>query len=267
MLQSQIASSNHTNVCSPVYVWAGRGFVCIWTLTKDIPSSSLLFLDCDGGISRVDGPHTSLTHTSLAAVIRLCTLSVFLPSFHSVCPFPSLFLSWHLSALGISITWPPCFRAFFCIIVSLYYPSLSLPSPPFHSKLTPPHSEFLNLYSCLFPYIFVPPPLSFNLLFMQSMKHFPEWLLLKCFVYVLSSRFISICSSHFSYFCSLMHPVSLCLDDYKSELREQLPLIAGSAAAGVVFIVSLVAISIVCSRWVGHYGTRRMTAAEVYLLF
>uniref|UniRef100_A0A673J2I9 receptor protein-tyrosine kinase n=1 Tax=Sinocyclocheilus rhinocerous TaxID=307959 RepID=A0A673J2I9_9TELE len=37
-------------------------------------------------------------------------------------------------------------------------------------------------------------------------------------------------------------------DDYKSELREQLPLIAGSAAAGVVFIVSLVAISIVCSR-------------------
>ncbi|KAG8580358.1 hypothetical protein GDO81_007266 [Engystomops pustulosus] len=37
-------------------------------------------------------------------------------------------------------------------------------------------------------------------------------------------------------------------EDYKSELREQLPLIAGSAAAGVVFIVSLVAISIVCSR-------------------
>ncbi|XP_019901021.2 ephrin type-B receptor 1 isoform X1 [Esox lucius] len=37
-------------------------------------------------------------------------------------------------------------------------------------------------------------------------------------------------------------------DDFKSELREQLPLIAGSAAAGVVFIVSLVAISVVCSR-------------------
>uniref|UniRef100_W5KAE2 receptor protein-tyrosine kinase n=1 Tax=Astyanax mexicanus TaxID=7994 RepID=W5KAE2_ASTMX len=33
---------------------------------------------------------------------------------------------------------------------------------------------------------------------------------------------------------------------YRSELREQLPLIAGSAAAAVVFIVSLVAISIVC---------------------
>uniref|UniRef100_A0A8B9NQR6 receptor protein-tyrosine kinase n=1 Tax=Apteryx owenii TaxID=8824 RepID=A0A8B9NQR6_APTOW len=45
-------------------------------------------------------------------------------------------------------------------------------------------------------------------------------------------------------------PRPFCLaDDYKSELREQLPLIAGSAAAGVVFIVSLVAISIVCSRW------------------
>uniref|UniRef100_A0A3P9A080 receptor protein-tyrosine kinase n=1 Tax=Esox lucius TaxID=8010 RepID=A0A3P9A080_ESOLU len=36
--------------------------------------------------------------------------------------------------------------------------------------------------------------------------------------------------------------------EYKSELREQLPLIAGSAAAGVVFLVSLVAISVVCSR-------------------
>lgn len=45
----------------------------------------------------------------------------------------------------------------------------------------------------------------------------------------------------------LLIPLSL-LDDYKSELREQLPLIAGSAAAGVVFVVSLVAISIVCSR-------------------
>lgn len=43
--------------------------------------------------------------------------------------------------------------------------------------------------------------------------------------------------------------LSLCnTDDFKSELREQLPLIAGSAAAGVVFIVSLIAISIVCSR-------------------
>lgn len=45
----------------------------------------------------------------------------------------------------------------------------------------------------------------------------------------------------------LLMPLSH-LDDYKSELREQLPLIAGSAAAGVVFVVSLVAISIVCSR-------------------
>uniref|UniRef100_A0A6Q2ZBV1 receptor protein-tyrosine kinase n=1 Tax=Esox lucius TaxID=8010 RepID=A0A6Q2ZBV1_ESOLU len=37
-------------------------------------------------------------------------------------------------------------------------------------------------------------------------------------------------------------------DGRPSELREQLPLIAGSAAAGVVFLVSLVAISVVCSR-------------------
>lgn len=45
----------------------------------------------------------------------------------------------------------------------------------------------------------------------------------------------------------ILMPLSY-LADYKSELREQLPLIAGSAAAGVVFVVSLVAISIVCSR-------------------
>uniref|UniRef100_A0A669EQ47 receptor protein-tyrosine kinase n=1 Tax=Oreochromis niloticus TaxID=8128 RepID=A0A669EQ47_ORENI len=37
-------------------------------------------------------------------------------------------------------------------------------------------------------------------------------------------------------------------DGKDCRLREQLPLIAGSAAAGVVFIVSLIAISIVCSR-------------------
>ncbi|XP_023674784.1 ephrin type-B receptor 1-B isoform X1 [Paramormyrops kingsleyae] len=41
---------------------------------------------------------------------------------------------------------------------------------------------------------------------------------------------------------------TLTYDDYRSELREQLPLIVGSAAAGVVCIVSLLAISIVCSR-------------------
>lgn len=70
-----------------------------------------------------------------------------------------------------------------------------------------------------------------------------------------------ICT-HISDVLSIMYWVQLCawgtwedsnsflshLDDYKSELREQLPLIAGSAAAGVVFVVSLVAISIVCSR-------------------
>lgn len=69
-------------------------------------------------------------------------------------------------------------------------------------------------------------------------------------------------SPHISDVLGVMHGVQLCawaceedsnpflshLDDYKSELREQLPLIAGSAAAGVVFVVSLVAISIVCSR-------------------
>uniref|UniRef100_A0A3P8SKC7 receptor protein-tyrosine kinase n=1 Tax=Amphiprion percula TaxID=161767 RepID=A0A3P8SKC7_AMPPE len=59
-------------------------------------------------------------------------------------------------------------------------------------------------------------------------------------------------------------------DDFKSELREQLPLIAGSAAAGVVFIVSLIAISIVCSKRaytkeavysdkLQHYSTGRLS--------
>lgn len=37
------------------HVW---GFGCIWTSRKDIPSSSLLFLDCNGGICCADGPHT-----------------------------------------------------------------------------------------------------------------------------------------------------------------------------------------------------------------
>uniref|UniRef100_A0A8D2QNA1 Ephrin type-B receptor 2 n=1 Tax=Zosterops lateralis melanops TaxID=1220523 RepID=A0A8D2QNA1_ZOSLA len=42
----------------------------------------------------------------------------------------------------------------------------------------------------------------------------------------------------------------MCFQTLTDGESEQLPLIAGSAAAGVVFIVSLVAISIVCSRWV-----------------
>ncbi|MFT7808276.1 ephrin type-B receptor 1-B-like [Arapaima gigas] len=37
--------------------------------------------------------------------------------------------------------------------------------------------------------------------------------------------------------------------DYKSELRQKMPLIVGSAAAGIVCVVSLVAICIVCSRY------------------
>ncbi|KPP69279.1 Ephrin type-B receptor 1-like, partial [Scleropages formosus] len=41
---------------------------------------------------------------------------------------------------------------------------------------------------------------------------------------------------------------TLTYEDYKSEFREKLPLVIGSAVAGVVCIVSLVAICIVCSR-------------------
>lgn len=182
----------------------------------------------------------------------------FLPSFYSVYPFPSLFLSWHLSALGISITWPPCFQRFL-LYHSITLLSLSLPSPLFLSKLAPPHNSSFSYILRFFHTTLCHLPLSFILLFMLPWIGSLEMFCLRSFI----PCFISIGSGHFSYFCSLMHPVSLCLDDYKSELREQLPLIAGSAAAGVVFIVSLVAISIVCSRWVCHYGARHMTAACV----
>ncbi|XP_055059437.2 ephrin type-B receptor 1-B [Misgurnus anguillicaudatus] len=65
-------------------------------------------------------------------------------------------------------------------------------------------------------------------------------------VYVMQVRARTVAG--FGKYSSKMCFQTLTDDDYKSELREQLPLIAGSAAAGVVFIVSLVAISIVCSR-------------------
>lgn len=143
--------------------------------------------------------------------------------------------------------------------------SLSLSLSPFSSVSFKAHTSSQWILKSVFlsfsVHLCAPPPLFQSpihavhetLPWMASLEMFCLRSFIPCF--------ISIGSGHFSYFCSLMHPVSLCLDDYKSELREQLPLIAGSAAAGVVFIVSLVAISIVCSRWVGHYGTRRMTAA------
>ncbi|XP_041957711.1 ephrin type-B receptor 1 isoform X1 [Alosa sapidissima] len=65
-------------------------------------------------------------------------------------------------------------------------------------------------------------------------------------VYVVQVRARTVAG--FGKYSSKMCFQTLTDEDYKSELREQLPLIAGSAAAGVVFIVSLVAISIVCSR-------------------
>ncbi|KAM9791122.1 ephrin type-B receptor 1 isoform 6-T8 [Syngnathus typhle] len=67
-------------------------------------------------------------------------------------------------------------------------------------------------------------------------------------VYVVQVRARTVAG--FGKYSSKMCFQTLTDDDFKSELREQLPLIAGSAAAGVVFVVSLVAISIVCSRWV-----------------
>ncbi|CAG07681.1 unnamed protein product [Tetraodon nigroviridis] len=65
-------------------------------------------------------------------------------------------------------------------------------------------------------------------------------------VYVVQVRARTVAG--FGKYSSKMCFQTLTDDDFKSELREQLPLIAGSAAAGVVFIVSLVAISIICSR-------------------
>lgn len=39
-------------------------------------------------------------------------------------------------------------------------------------------------------------------------------------------------------------------EEYNSSLQEKLPLIIGSAAAGVVFLIAVVVLIIVCNRWV-----------------
>jgi len=38
------------------------------------------------------------------------------------------------------------------------------------------------------------------------------------------------------------------IDEYNSSLQEKLPLIIGSAAAGVVFLIAVVVLIIVCNR-------------------
>lgn len=154
------------------HVRAGRGFGWIWTSRKDIPSSSLLFLDCDGGICCADGPHTSLTHTSLVTVIQLCTLSVFpSPLF-----IPSI-LFHHSFSVDICQQWalvlPDC-RVSALPFVSLYHSiiPLSLLLYFFQSShlLTILHSPILPFFHTTLCRL----PLSFILLFMQSMKRFPE---------------------------------------------------------------------------------------------
>lgn len=42
--------------------------------------------------------------------------------------------------------------------------------------------------------------------------------------------------------------VYVCVEEYDSSLKEKLPLIIGSAAAGVVFLISVIVLIIVCNR-------------------
>lgn len=39
-------------------------------------------------------------------------------------------------------------------------------------------------------------------------------------------------------------------EEYNTSIQEKLPLIIGSAAAGLVFLIAVVVIIIVCNRWV-----------------
>lgn len=39
--------------------------------------------------------------------------------------------------------------------------------------------------------------------------------------------------------------------EYQTSIQEKLPLIIGSSAAGLVFLIAVVVIAIVCNRWVG----------------
>lgn len=46
----------------------------------------------------------------------------------------------------------------------------------------------------------------------------------------------------------LMHVFSLTPEEYNTSIQEKLPLIIGSAAAGLVFLIAVVVIIIVCNR-------------------
>lgn len=51
-------------------------------------------------------------------------------------------------------------------------------------------------------------------------------------------------------FVRLGFPMSPSAEEYNTSIQEKLPLIIGSAAAGLVFLIALVVIIIVCNRWV-----------------
>lgn len=42
--------------------------------------------------------------------------------------------------------------------------------------------------------------------------------------------------------------------EYQTSIQEKLPLIIGSSAAGLVFLIAVVVIAIVCNRWVVSPG-------------
>lgn len=45
--------------------------------------------------------------------------------------------------------------------------------------------------------------------------------------------------------------------EYQTSIQEKLPLIIGSSAAGLVFLIAVVVIAIVCNRWVAVPGPVR----------
>lgn len=48
--------------------------------------------------------------------------------------------------------------------------------------------------------------------------------------------------------------VTISAAEYQTSIKEKLPLIVGSSAAGIVFLIAVVVIAIVCNRWVAASG-------------
>lgn len=66
---------------------------------------------------------------------------------------------------------------------------------------------------------------------------------------------------------TFMYVFLLSTEEYNTSIQEKLPLIIGSAAAGLVFLIAVVVIIIVCNRWVSPVPVFKHLAKWTCLLF